>query len=198
MLVLEAPFLVPSTTSCSSGGYPRVVIDKLEERLVAGDQTALRDVYQQHGPLVLGLCRKLVGPEAEDLAQTVFLDAWRSRARFDPAKGSLGAWLTGIVRFRAIDHWRAAGRRPSVPSAHVGEFEVVDEKVDQVVDQMIVTKALQQLPAARREVVELGFYAGLTHPEIAEKLDLPLGTVKSHMRRGLELMAKELEVSRGL
>lgn len=174
------------------------MIDALEERLVAGDQTALRDIYHEHSPLVLGLCRKLVGPEAEDLAQQVFLDAWKSRSRFDPAKGSLGAWLTGIVRFRAIDHWRASGRRPSVPSARVGEFEVVEGDVDEVVDQMIVTAALARLPEARREVVELGFYAGLTHPEIAEKLDLPLGTVKSHMRRGLETLAKDLEASRGL
>ncbi len=177
-------------------GYPHAVAPSLEDRLAAGDESALQDLFAEHGPLVMGLARRLVGGDAEDLTQQVFLDAWRSRHRFDPSKGSAAAWLTGITRFKAIDHWRAADRRPSTPSAEAGELESVEADVDQVVDHLIVTRALEALPPVRREVVELGFYHDLTHPEIAEKLRIPLGTVKSHMRRGLEALNRELGVSR--
>ena len=168
----------------------------LEERLVVGDHAALRQVFDEYGPTVLGLARKLVGSDAEDLTQQVFLDAWRSRARFDPEKGSLGAWLTGITRFKAIDHWRASGRRPSVPVADAGLYEASASDVDRVVDQLVLTRALATLPPVRRQLLELGFYHGLSHAEIAEKTELPLGTVKSHMRRGLEALQRELGASR--
>ena len=122
--------------------------------------------------------------------------AWKGRDRFDPSKGSLAAWLSGITRFKAIDHLRAAGRRPSVPTDQVEGLDPVEPAVDQVVDRMVLAAALDSLPEARREVVELGFFHDLSHPEIAEKLDLPLGTVKSHMRRGLEALQRELRGSR--
>jgi RNA polymerase sigma factor (sigma-70 family) len=177
--------------------YPRVVHPPLEQRLIAGEPAALRELFDSYGPMVLGLCRRLVGGEAEDVTQQVFLDAWRSRARFDPDRGSLGAWLARIARFKSIDHLRASARRPSVPTADAGLTVSQDTDVDAMVDQLVLTRAMEELPLARREVVELGFYHGLTHPEIAERLGLPLGTVKSHMRRGLESLHRELEGSRG-
>lgn len=176
--------------------YPRLVLATLEDRLVVGDESVLRDMFDEYGSLVLSICRKLVGTEAEDLVQQVFLAAWKGRDRFDPSKGSLGAWLSGIARFKAIDHLRAAGRRPSTPSAEVGEMVSVEPKVNQVVDRLVLSAALDSLPAARRQVVELGFFEELSHPEIADRLDLPLGTVKSHMRRGLEALHRELRGSR--
>lgn len=177
-------------------GYPQDVLATLEDRLVVGDETVLRDMFDEYGSLVLGISRKLVGAEAEDLVQQVFLAAWRGRDRFDPSKGSIPAWLSGIARFKAIDHLRAAGRRPSSPTAEVEDLSPVEPIVDQVVDRMVLAGALQALPAVRRQVVELGFFEELSHPEIAEKLDLPLGTVKSHMRRGLEALQRELRGSR--
>ena len=168
----------------------------LEERLVGGDNAALRQIFDEYGSMVLGLARKLVGSEAEDLTQQVFLDAWRSRGRFDPEKGSLGAWLTGITRFKAIDHWRASDRRPSTPMADAGLYVPTASDVDQTVDRLVLTRALAALPPIRRQVLELGFYEGLSHSEIAEKTGMPLGTVKSHIRRGLETLQRELGESR--
>lgn len=176
--------------------YPWGVLATLEDRLVIGDETVLRDIFDEHGSLVLGISRKLVGADAEDLVQQVFLAAWKGRARFDPSKGSLAAWLSGITRFKAIDHLRAKGRRPSTPTAELEDMDPVEPAVDRVVDRMLISAALETLPPARREVVELGFFAELSHPEIAERLDLPLGTVKSHMRRGLEALQRELGGSR--
>lgn len=186
--------------------YPRLVLATLEDRLVVGDESVLRDMFDEYGALVLSICRKLVGNEAEDLVQQVFLAAWKGRDRFDPSKGSLAAWLSGIARFKAIDHLRAASRRPSSPSAQVGEMASgsasvgdtgsTEPAVNQVVDRMVLSAALQSLPDARRQVIELGFYHELSHPEIADRLDLPLGTVKSHMRRGLEALQRELRGSR--
>ncbi len=176
--------------------YPRTVLATLEDRLVIGDESVLRDIFDEYGPLVFGIARKLVGAEAEDLVQQVFLAAWRGRDRFDPSKGNLAAWLSGITRFKAIDHLRAMNRRPSTPSGEMEDFDHVEPVVDQVVDRMILASALKSLPAARREVVELGFFGQLSHPEIADQLDLPLGTVKSHMRRGLEALQRELRGSR--
>jgi RNA polymerase sigma-70 factor (ECF subfamily) len=172
------------------------VVATLEDRLIVGDESVLREIFDEYSAMVFGIGRRLVGNDAEDLVQQVFIAAWQGRERFDPSKGSLGAWLSGITRFKAIDHLRAAGRRPSTPSAEVGEREAVEPVVDRVVDRMVLSRALDTLPAARREVVELGFFDDLTHPEIAERLDLPLGTVKSHMRRGLEALQRELEDSR--
>jgi RNA polymerase sigma factor (sigma-70 family) len=176
--------------------YHLPVATTIEDRLIVGDGSVLRDIFDEYGPLVLGIGRRLVGDDAEDLVQQVFIAAWRSRERFDPSKGSLAAWLSGIARFKAIDHLRAQGRRPSSPSAEVGETEAVEPMVDRVIDRMVLAQALDRLAPTRREVVELGFFGDLTHTEIAERLDLPLGTVKSHMRRGLESLQEELEDSR--
>ena len=169
----------------------------LEDRLVVGEDSALRDLFDEFSPLVLSICRRLVGDDAEDVAQQVFLAAWRGRTSFDPSKGSIAAWLAGISRFKAIDYLRAKGRRPSTPDGTIGELQAVEPRVNQVVDQILVAGALSTLPPARRQVITLGFYEGLSHPEIAERLSLPLGTVKSHMRRGLEAMQRELEGSYG-
>jgi RNA polymerase sigma-70 factor (ECF subfamily) len=176
--------------------YPFLVLATLEDRLVVGDESVLREIFDEYGALVLSIARRLVGNDAEDLVQQVFMAAWKGRDRFDPSKGSLAAWLSGITRFKAIDHLRAAGRRPSVPTDQVEGLDPVEPAVDQVVDRMVLAAALASLPDARRKVVELGFFHDLSHPEIAEKLDLPLGTVKSHMRRGLEALQRELRGSR--
>ena len=168
----------------------------IEHRFVTGDGHALREIFDSHGALVMGVARKLVGADAEDLTQQVFLAAWNGRARFDPERGALGAWLVGITRFKAIDHLRAVGRRPpSAATAGPDRDLPIESAVGQVTDRIMLTELLATLPEQRREVVELAFLADLTHAEISEKLEMPLGTVKSHVRRGLEALRSEMENS---
>jgi len=155
-------------------------------------------MFNEYGPLVLAICRRLVGADAEDLVQQVFFAAWKGRHQFDPAKGSVRAWLSGIARFKAIDHLRATARRPSTPTDEIGSLGSIASDADQVVDRLVLSSALAALPPARRQVIELGFLQGMTHGEISEHLDMPLGTVKSHSRRGLEALQQELDGARAL
>ncbi len=176
-------------------GYIRPVPPTLEERFVAGDEAALKEAFELHAPLIIGLCRRLVGSEAEDLAQQVFVASWNSRERFDPTKGSLKSWMAGIARFKSIDHLRAAGRRPQTGGGEPQDMGEIQAENGRITDRMVLTEALSGLSEERRTVVELAFYGDMTHAEISEKLSMPLGTVKSHVRRGLEALRAELGVS---
>lgn len=104
--------------------------------------------------------------------------------------------MAGIARFKSIDHVRAAGRRPSTGGGEAADFGEMQADAERVTDRMVLTEALSGLSGDRRRVVELAFYGDLTHAEISEQLAMPLGTVKSHVRRGLETLRSELEASR--
>ncbi len=190
-LALETPWRIPSWTV----GYIRPVPATLEERFVAGDELALREAFDEYGPLIIGLCRRLVGRDAEDVAQQAFVAAWNGRSRFDTGKGSLKSWLAGIARFKSIDHLRAINRRPQSTGAEPQDLGEMQADASRVTDRMVLTEALARLSDERRVVVELAFYGDMTHSEISDKLSMPLGTVKSHVRRGLETLRAELEVS---
>lgn len=168
----------------------------LEQRFVAGDERALAEIFAQHSGIVLGLARKSVGAEADDVAQQVFVAAWKSRHRFDAERGSIRSWLIGITRFKIVDHLRAAGRRPTPVVDDGPEPVEPTQAAEHLADRLVLAEALAALPEERRTVVELAFYNDLTHHEIAERTGLPLGTVKSHARRGLAALRTELEVSR--
>jgi len=177
----------------------------LDARFARGDADALREAYDAHGALVFSLCLRGLPSreEAEDAAQQAFVAAWRARASFDPARGSLGGWLAGITRNKVVDAQRALYRRQDLvvaaESAASGERQDagVAPGADAVADQLVVRAALQRLAPERRAVLELSFFGGLTHAEIAEQVGLPLGTVKSHIRRGLEALRVDLEASDG-
>jgi len=166
-------------------------------RFINGDEAALKEIYDEHSPLIMGLSRKLVGPEAEDLVQVVFLSAWSGRENFDPQKGSMKSWLCGITRFRAIDILRKKSRQPFSPVDNVESTTQTFNslEVDLLVDSLVVHEALDELPEEKQRILKLGFIDQFSHSEIALKTGLPLGTVKSHIRRGLELLQKELGVS---
>ena len=174
------------------------------ERFRAGDEAALALAYERWGSLVHGLAVRAVGSvEAEDVTQQVFIAAWRSRHRFDAARGPLAAWLVGITRHEVADaHQRAgrAGRVDLVPDpAAVGRSApapVAPAVDDLVPEQLLVREELARIGQPQRTVVELAFFDDLTHAEIAARTGLPLGTVKSHLRRTLTRLRTRMEASR--
>ena len=169
--------------------------DDVVAGFVDGDEQALRTVYDQHSRLVHSFCRRTVGHDrAADVTQEVFLAAWRSRDRFDPAQGSLAGWLMGIARFKAADALRSASRRPNVVGDEV-DVDLRDQSadLDDLALRMLLAEALQRLPERSRQMVEMAFFGDMTHAQIAEATGQALGTVKSDIRRGLDRLRRHLE-----
>jgi RNA polymerase sigma-70 factor (ECF subfamily) len=167
----------------------------LEARFCAGDEAAMEAVYRTHGSLVYSLCRRTLGPErAADTTQEVFFAAWKSRHRFDPAAGSLAGWLIGIARFKIIDLYRVEQRNPLAPEASQAiETGVESAGVEEIAQRMLIAEALDVLPERSRQIIQSAFFDDLTHSQIAERYGLPLGTVKSDIRRGVERLRRHLE-----
>ncbi len=169
-----------------------------------GGPEVLRYAYDQYGGIVFALCsRTLPKHLAEETTQDVFLKAWRHRHRFDSQRGTLVAWLIGITKNSIIDHLRAEQRHRSRQSdLHQLEqspsHAVVDvSEVDHLASKLLIAEAMRNLNDMVRTVVYAAFIEDLTHPEVARKTGLPLGTVKSHIRRGLAEMKQYLEVNDG-
>ena len=167
---------------------------ELERAFLAGDEVALAGVYRSWGGLVHQYCRRALPTEADadDVTQQVFVAAWRGRARYDPDRGSLAGWLLGIARFKVVDRHRQLSRQPT-PVESVDDRSEDEGGIEHLAERMVVAGALERLSDEQRHVLELAFYGDLTHTEIADRLDMPLGTVKSHMRRGLLRLRRHLE-----
>jgi RNA polymerase sigma-70 factor (ECF subfamily) len=178
------------------------------EAFAGGEDQALRLAYDRWGGLVLGFCRRSLGDpaRAEDVTQETFVTAWRGRDRFDLDRGSLPGWLLGIARFKVLDEHRRHARVPtpvddarSVAGPSVGrdggDGGAGDDlgAIDAIADRMLLADALDRLPDRPREMIELAFFGDLTHAQIAERCGVPLGTVKSDIRRGLERLRRHLE-----
>lgn len=163
-------------------------------RWAAGDDAALRAAYDQFGSLVFTFCLRALGDResATDCTQETFVSAWRSRDRFDPRRGSLPAWLVGIARYRVLDAYRARGRTP-VPQPDPMVVAASDAADELLAERLLVAHALTTLDPRARHVVELAFYSDLTHTQIADRTGLPLGTVKSDLRRGLQRLREHVE-----
>ena len=173
--------------------------DDLGARLSAGDESALEECYQRWSRLVHGVALRSVptSADADDVTQAVFVSAWNSRASYDPRSGSLPGWLLGIARRRISDHYRREGRMPRTLALAVDEHEQgVDGHHDHVVDRVMLAEELACLGSPAGHIMRLAFYSDLTHQQIAAQLDLPLGTVKSHIRRSLERLRTRLEANR--
>ncbi|XHM64893.1 sigma-70 family RNA polymerase sigma factor [Streptomyces nigra] len=175
--------------------------EELARGLLAGDQHALAGIYRRWGSLVHTLAARSLGDphEAEDVTQQVFLGAWRGRHGFRPERGPLGAWLVGITRRKIADALSARTRRLALADAvgdATGPASGEGTGPDDVLDRVLLVDALSRLPARQRQVLCLAFYDDLTQAQIAERTGLPLGTVKSHTRRGLYRLRGALEQGR--
>ncbi|MGW4642639.1 RNA polymerase sigma factor [Sphaerisporangium sp. NPDC004334] len=164
--------------------------ETLEYRLAAGEETAIGDCYRTHAPAVRSYLRRYVPPQdVEDVLQVVFTEAWRFGHRFDPAR-SLTAWLLGIAYKRAVDHLRVRTlttvplEAATEPTGHDGR-----DDGDVLADRDRIRRALAVLPDAQRQAIELAYYGDLTQREIADRLRVPLGTVKARTARGLRRLS---------
>jgi RNA polymerase sigma-70 factor (ECF subfamily) len=180
-----------------SAGEARSAADAAAEAAwIAGDEAALRLAWEQFGGLVFTYCARAIRDRdhASDCTQETFVSAWKSRDRFDRARGTLAAWLVGIARYRVLDAYRAAPRIPTPGLSDDAAETAVPGPSDQEIlaDQLLVAHALDTLAPRARRVVELAFYSDLAQTEIAATLDVPLGTVKSDMRRALQRLRVHL------
>ncbi|MGW3603668.1 RNA polymerase sigma factor [Micromonospora sp. NPDC005161] len=182
----------------ASGQEPDLPVDDLARRFRAGDEVALREAYDRYGRAVLHLATSMLANrgDAEDVTQATFVGAWLGRETFDPAKGSLIGWLLGIGRRKVIDRMRATARETRVVETvrQVPEPAQTGPDPDRVVDRLVVADELARLPDDQRRMLELAFYDDLTHQQIAAVTGVPLGTVKSHIRRGMASLKRRWEV----
>ena len=169
----------------------------LRARLAAGKAEAIEDCYLELGPTVLAYVRRRVPPDdAEDVLQRVFVEVWRSAARYDPSR-SLEAWVLAIARRRTIDYLRANTRR-TTPTESFADVAGDDGRklADGHVEARAVHDAMEKLAPEQREVLTLAYFGGYTQTEIAARLGLPLGTVKTRTARGLRRLAALLRTTR--
>jgi RNA polymerase sigma-70 factor, ECF subfamily len=163
---------------------------ELASRMSAGDAGALAICYDRYASRVLGFLIKLVGSreDAEDLLQVTFLEAWRRTHRYDPSRSRLDAWLYMIARSRALDHLRRRRTDGEKIAACVCEPltpEEPSEGLERVESLRRLRNALRQLPLDQSEALGLAFFAEMTHVEIADRLNIPLGTIKTRIRLGM-------------
>ena len=169
-------------------------------RITTGDAEALGDLYDRFAGMLLALARRILGSraDAEEVVQECFLHVWERADRYDPKRASVSTWLVLITRSRAIDRLRSRGSKERVDQAYHERDphqEVPPRGVESVLDRERRQKLraiLSELPAAQREVLDLAFYRGLSHREIAEETGIPLGTVKTRISLAMQKLRKSL------
>jgi RNA polymerase sigma-70 factor (ECF subfamily) len=178
-------------------GAMRTLADEELMQLVhGGDARAFEVVFDRHASAAFSLAYRMCGRRAtaEDIVQESFLSLWRSGSGYDPRRGSVRSWVLSVVHNRAVDALRRLGAKAGldVPDDGMAErlpaAETTDAEVERRDEAHQVRTALDELPPDQRQVIELAYFGGFTHTQIAEMLNLPPGTVKGRMRLGLTKM----------
>jgi RNA polymerase sigma-70 factor (ECF subfamily) len=189
----------------SPASAPAVADHELVARAAAGDERAVASLYDRYGAVLYAVAYRVVGQraDAEEVVLETFAQAWRDAPRFEPGRGSVAAWLTTIARSRALDVVRARARRDRIetsaaadaPGGAPGMGGLASDpgrELDHRERQRQVGEALATLSPAQRQAIELAFFEGLSHSEIAERLGEPLGTVKTRVRLGMQKLRERL------
>ncbi len=170
---------------------------KLLKRMRFGDAEAMSILYDETSRAVFGLTLKILGnrADAEEVVLDVYEKAWRTAASYDPARGSVLSWLIIMARSMALDRLRAS--RPAEPITEAESFVSPDPNPEMAAaaqqKRAKVSAALEQLPAEQKQLLELAFFKGLSQSELAENLQIPLGTVKTRVRLGLSKLRSLME-----
>jgi RNA polymerase sigma-70 factor (ECF subfamily) len=189
-----------------NSGMPRGLAHLSDEAVVAlcarSDEVALAELYDRFGGVAYGLARRILRDDAlaEDAVQDAYLAVWRGAARFVPERGKASTWILTLVHRRAVDLVRREDRRRGEPLERAAEPAAPATTEDEAtlgLQRRLVQQALAQLTPEQREALELGYYGGLTQRELAERLDQPLGTIKSRMFTGLSRL-RDLLAEAGL
>lgn len=176
------------------------MLDDLLRAVATGDRRAFRTLYQQESPRLYGVAMRMMRSPtaASDVLQEAFLQVWRNADRFDPERGSAGAWLVSLVRYRALDALERSGREIPTDDPNLGDAPVEFDPVaaiDGSRDATALRRCLQVLEDKNRQSIVLAFVEGLSHSQVAQRLGTPLGTVKAWIRRGLQNLKSCLEAS---
>lgn len=179
------------------GDRPEKDDNELAAEFLAGDLESFREFYRRYVSEVLAVCQKILQnrQDAEDVVSDVFFELWTKRSRFDPTRATPKNYLLMLTRSRSIDRYRKRSRANSRKALHAiatnAESAVAVSQGNPAVQilqsesQQLAIQALEQLNDEQRRMLELTYFESLSHAQIAERLDIPLGTVKSHIRRGI-------------
>lgn len=173
--------------------------ESILKRIAAGDREAVQDCLDKYGGLVWSLARKMLSAteDAEDAVQEIFIDVWKNAARFDASQASETTFIAMIARRRLIDRIRKIQRQPrsdSIEDMVVEPSNRVDEQMQICVEAKEAARVMNDLRPEQRQVLQLSIYQGLSHQEIASLTGMPIGTVKTHARRGLIQIREALGV----
>jgi RNA polymerase sigma-70 factor (ECF subfamily) len=188
------------STESASGALRRLADEDLMQLVAESDANAFAVLYERHTNVAFSLAFRMCGKRviAEEVVQDAFLSLWRGGSRYDRTRGSVRTWVLGIVHNRAIDALRrgTVHDRGRVSDEGIEERLEAPDRTDQEVgrrdEAREIRAALEGLPVEQSHVIELAYYGGFTHSEIATMLDTPIGTIKGRMRLGLQKLRSQL------